>query len=100
GRRHAEYLARMLEMFERGDWDQALRHAVPLGGDGGDEGDLQQLRLAAPKPRRTIAIELTRRFHGAGSSVPLVKEAMAQVRQAYEQAAARLEAAGRIEEAA
>ena len=31
GRQHARYLARMLAMFDDGDLDAALRHAIPLG---------------------------------------------------------------------
>ncbi|RYX80962.1 hypothetical protein EON83_26155 [bacterium] len=32
GRAQARYLLRSMEMFERGDLDAALRHAIPLGG--------------------------------------------------------------------
>ena len=31
GRHQARYMAQMMEMFERGDWDNALRHAIPMG---------------------------------------------------------------------
>ncbi len=48
GRRHAEYLRRMLEMFDQGDLEQALRHAIPMGG--GDDGP-RQLGLSPPRPR-------------------------------------------------
>ena len=40
GRRHAAYLRRMLELFDRGELEQALRHAIPLGDGSGGDGQL------------------------------------------------------------
>jgi hypothetical protein len=35
GLQQAAYLRRMLRMFDEGQLDAALRHAIPLGGDAG-----------------------------------------------------------------
>ncbi|MBL8625952.1 MAG: hypothetical protein JNK64_31850 [Myxococcales bacterium] len=95
GRRHAEYLRRMLEMFDQGDLDQALRHAIPLGG--GDDGP-RQLGLSPPRPRADVALSMAPR-HG-GASLPVGLSAADAIRARYRQALDRLVREGRVEEAA
>src|SRR5690606_11136260 len=35
-RQHARYLSNLFDLFERGELDEALRRAIPLGGKAGD----------------------------------------------------------------
>ena len=94
GRRHAEYLRRVLEMFDRGELEDALRHAIPLGGEGGDA----RLCLGVPRPRESLA--LTYGARRTNSIIPVADVAMAMMRDRYRAAASRLEQSGRIDEAA
>jgi hypothetical protein len=94
GRRHAEYLRRVLEMFDRGDIEDALRHAIPLGGQGGEA----RLGVGVPRPRRSLSLTFGARR--TSSIIPVADVAMAMMRERYRAAAARLEQSGRIEEAA
>ena len=94
GRRHAEYLRRMLELFDRGDLDEALRHAIPLGSDGAHGG----LSVGVPQPRDQIALSLAPRVGSRG--VPIMQTAAGAIRARYQQALERLVRAGRIDEAA
>ncbi len=94
GRRHAAYLRRVLELFDRGDLEQALRHAIPLGGEGGDG----RLSLGTPRPRDSLSLTFGARR--SSSIIPVADVAMAMMRDRYRAAAARLEQTGRIDEAA
>lgn len=94
GRKHAAYLRRMIELFDRGELDEALRHAIPLGGGG----DSARLRLGVPSPRE--ALQLSLQAPGSGAVIPVADAAMGMMRERYRAAAARLEQAGRIDEAA
>ncbi|HSN24704.1 MAG TPA: hypothetical protein VLT45_00415 [Kofleriaceae bacterium] len=94
GRRHAAYLRRLVEMFDRGQLEEALRHAIPLGGEGGDG----RLSLGVPRPRESLALTLGAR--AKASIIPVADVAMAMMRERYRAAAARLEQTGRIDEAA
>src|SRR5262249_48309597 len=95
GRRQAEYLSRMLEMFDRGDLDSALRHAIALGGEG-DEPPAPA--LGTPSPRKDLAISPHRRRGAAGIlSGPLL---FAELRRRYRKAFEQLAASGDVEKAA
>ncbi len=95
GRRHADYLRETLAMFDRGELDEALRRAIPLGGeDGGASG----LAVALPSPRGALSPSLAQL--GGGAAFPAVAAAIAQLRQRYQAARDRLLLDGRIEEAA
>lgn len=94
GRRHAAYLRRMIELFDRGDLDQALRHAIPLGG-GDSDG---RLDIGVPRPRESLSLTFGPRRRG--SVIPVADAAMVMMRDRYGAAAVRLEQSGRIEEAA
>jgi hypothetical protein len=52
GRRHAAYFNRMMQMFERGEITEALRHAIPLGGPEGES----TLEIGTPRPRMDLSI--------------------------------------------
>jgi hypothetical protein len=94
GRRHAAYLRRMIELFDRGDLEQALRHAIPLGGEGG----IGRLGIGMPRPRENLSLTFGARR--TSSLIPIEDVAMEMMRDRYRAAAACLEQAGRIEEAA
>ncbi|MGH2901871.1 MAG: hypothetical protein ACRDMZ_24570, partial [Solirubrobacteraceae bacterium] len=98
GRRHAAYLRRVLELFDRGELDEALRHAIPLGGDADGDAGGRRLGLGVPRPRRDLSLTFAR--HGAGAIIPVADDAMEMMRDRYRAAAARLEQSGRIDEAA
>jgi hypothetical protein len=94
GRRHAAYLRRVLEMFDRGELEDALRHAIPLGGEGGEA----RVGVGVPRPRESL--DLTFGAHRTRSVIPVADIAMTMMRDRYRAAASRLEQSGRIDEAA
>ncbi|AUX44440.1 uncharacterized protein SOCE26_059040 [Sorangium cellulosum] len=96
GRRQAEYLAQTLDMFDAGDLDRALRHAVPIAGGPG--GAASPPALTVPTPREQLGIELART--GAASSLYLGHDLLSALRARYRRALERLAAEGRHEEAA
>jgi hypothetical protein len=95
-RRHAAYLRRMLELFDQGDLDAALRHAIPLGGDDTSPGGLS---AAPPRPRASLDLPFTDAA-GRRSHIPVSVDGTEMIRARYRAALARLEQLGRIEEAA
>lgn len=95
GRRQAAYIGRMMEMFERGDFENALRHAIPLGGDL-DAGNFVPA-LGVPQPRADIQI----RPHAASGGKALMMAGLEEhLRPLYRRAFERLAAQGRFKEAA
>ena len=95
GRRQAEYVSRMLDMFERGDLDEALRHAIALGEES--ERDAGPA-LGAPSPRRDLAISPHR---GAlGTSLYSTPDLFEELRRRYRKAFEDLESRGEIDKAA
>lgn len=98
GRRQAEYLQRTIEMFRRGDLDEALRHAIRLGGDGAvTPGATPRAALALPSPRSGLTVDLRPSSTVVGSASTSYEETL---RELYRAALADLEAQGRIDEAA
>ncbi len=96
GRRQAKYLAELMRMFDDGDLEQALRHAVPLGGEG--EGT-PSAGMSLPKARDTLQMSM-QAATGGGPSLLVHSQVMDMLRQRYRQAFERLLQQGRIEEAA
>src|SRR5436305_4492742 len=94
GRRHAAYIRKMREMFESGDLDSALRHAIPLAAEPGP----RRLPPRAFTPRADLHIrpERSRPWSVAEISPDLHGE----LRRLYRDAFHRLEAQERVEEAA
>lgn len=94
-RQNADYLEKMLALFERGEWTQALQHAIPLGKAGeGDEAPSVFGRLA---PRSELVI----RPQAGQSSGALPWEGLyGSFQQLYRDSVERLKAEGRFEEAA
>jgi hypothetical protein len=93
--RQARYLGRLLDMFEQGRLDEALRHAIPLGGDGGP-GELKPA-LGLPEARRNLQITDGR---PATSAYHWGHDIEAELRRRYRMAVEQLIQKGRIEEAA
>jgi hypothetical protein len=95
GQKQAQYIARMMDMFERGDIQEALRHAIPI--DGLASG-LSKPALSVPTARDNLSLSpyQTR----AGSSIYMGDDLLGELRRLYRQSFERLEAQGRIEEAA
>lgn len=96
GRRQAMYMARMMAMFENGNLDDALRHAVPIDDLPPTLG--QSAAFGVPTPRTNLAIvpQRPRNSHLIGAEV----DVLGYLRQLYRAAFDRLVAQGRFEEAA
>ncbi|MBI5493643.1 MAG: hypothetical protein HY904_01370 [Deltaproteobacteria bacterium] len=95
GRRYAAYLARLAEMFERGELGEALRHAIPLGGESaGGTG----WSWGLPSPRADLSIAPWR--GAASSSMALGPDVYDYMRRMYRAAFERLVGLGRLDEAA
>lgn len=91
-RRHQRYLNDLTRLFAAGDYDEALRRAIPLGGAG---GPLARFR---PRPRRFLELDPYR--PAASATVPIDPGLQAELRARYRSAVAKLEGEGRIREAA
>ena len=95
GRRQAEYLGKMMDMFERGDINEALKHAIPLG----DLSSLSQRpALGVPSPRNSLSIRPWQR--SSSRSIGLGADLMSYLSKLYRSSFDRLVAQNRIEEAA
>jgi hypothetical protein len=95
GRKQAEYVQRMMEMFERGDLTEALRHAIPLGGK---DGLPASPALGVPSARADLRISLGSAV--SSSALLLGGDLWDQLQRLYRAAFERLSGEGRIEEAA
>jgi hypothetical protein len=96
GLRQARYLRQTLELFERGDFDEALRRAIPTSMLGGTEPKPPALSL--PSPRRVLDIHRTE--SAGGSSINLAPNDFMRMRRVYADTAKLLEQRGRIDDAA
>ncbi|NTX60355.1 hypothetical protein HUA74_06755 [Myxococcus sp. CA051A] len=95
GRRKAEYLRRLFEMFEGGDLHEALRHAIPLNQKQNDD---TREALGLPGPREDLKLQLGPR--GPAATFAGGDALYEALRQRYRAALQRFEREGRIEEAA
>ena len=92
GKRQAAYMQRMLEMFEDGDFAEALRHAIPLGG----KQPVEEQNFGTPQRRQ----DLTLSQQEGVSRAYLFEEGLTEhLRQVYRRSYERLAREGRIEEA-
>ena len=96
GQQQAQYLSKMMDMFERGDLHEALRHAIPLSSLPGEGKSVPALSVPTPRSRLSISPYQ----QGTGSSIGMGEALFAQLRQLYRAAFDRLNAHGKIEEAA
>lgn len=92
GWRQAAYLRKMVDMFERGDVHEALRHAIPIDG----KSDATRQALGAPARRSSLDISAP---GGTTPAIALGEDVNAYLRQSYRKMFARLEREGRIDEA-
>ena len=76
GARQADYFRRMMRFFEEDDLDQALRHAIPLGGSSG----VARPALGVPRPRDDLHISLGRRDPGSAVGIGVGDELMNALR--------------------
>ncbi len=96
GHRQSQYLQRMIAMFERGDFHEALRHAIPLGGRAGHEPGPPP--LSSPTARGDLKISLA--TIPAATSLTVDTGGFALLRKIYRDAFDRLVRERRIDEAA
>lgn len=92
GRRQAAYLRNMMALFESGKLEEALRHAIPLGGDGQDLGQA----FGTPGPRADLSLS---RSLGGRSSIGLGMDAESYLRKLYRQSFEKLDREGKVEQA-
>lgn len=97
GRQHARYLSRLLEMFDDNQLDDALRHAIPLGGAAHTGEVLPAWR--PPAPRSSLDIE-PGRGAGAPHGIAVGTDLFTTLRNHYRAAFERLRARGELEKAA
>jgi hypothetical protein len=85
----------MMDMFQRGDMDNALRHALPLAGPG---DELPPPALGVPTPRADLRIrpDVLRPGAAIGGGPDFYQDLQATYRAAFE----RLDAQGEVEKAA
>ena len=95
--RMARYLSRMMEMMDSGDLLEGLRYAIPLE-DANKLVQRSRLSFRMPQPRTSLSIKPS--AHAAQSVWGLQTNLYHHLRNLYRQAFQRLEAQGRIEEAA
>lgn len=92
GWRQAGYMKNMLNLFERGDLSEALRHAIPLGDDKGSLGQ----SFGTPGPRHDLSLSTGL---GPSASIGLGAALDNHLRTLYRKAFERLDQAGRVDEA-
>lgn len=100
GRKQAQYLAKMIEMFENGDLENALKYAIPLE----DMEELKTMSEQLPflgflRPRDNLRINYGRQ-KASDSSVFLEDQWFDDLRGIYRQTFDRLVVQKRFEEAA
>jgi len=95
-RAQARFLLRSMELFERGDLEAALRHALPLGG--GVDNLATPPALSVPNARDSLAISPHQgRARGTLNFGPEVE---AKLRALYRKAFEKLRDAGEVDRAA
>ncbi|WP_255208589.1 bpX6 domain-containing protein [Myxococcus sp. AM009] len=65
--RKAEYVRRLVDMFEEGNLDEALRHAIPLGKELSEDA---REALGLPSPREHFTLQTEARGGATGLDVP------------------------------
>ncbi|ABC29562.1 conserved hypothetical protein [Hahella chejuensis KCTC 2396] len=99
GRKQAQHLHKMMELFEQGLLEEALKNAIPLQDirDAFERGPGRPA-FGAPDSRQSLSLSTQRQ--NSGGSVYVQDESMSLLERTYEQAFKRLDAAGKVEEAA
>ncbi|RQP22488.1 hypothetical protein DZC73_22870 [Albitalea terrae] len=92
GQRQAAYVRKMLDLFESGQLDEALRHAIPLGGDNQSLGQA----FGTPGARSDLGLSSGPTYH---TSINLGSDLESHLRQLYRRSFEKLDREGRIDEA-
>lgn len=92
GKRQAAYMQRMLEMFEDGDFAEALRHAIPLG----EQHSNAEQHFGTPQRRQDLTLS---QQHGPSRTYRFEEGLTDHLRQIYRRSYERLARENRIEEA-
>lgn len=96
GWRQGRYLSRVMQMFEQGDVNEALRHAIPLSSVS--DSPVLRMTFGLPGVRQNLRLDP---FGRRGKSAMVVGQSLyAHLQQLYRSTFQRLEAQGRIGEAA
>lgn len=93
GMRQAAYLRKTMDMFDKGDLHEALRHAIPLDAKN------PLTRHAFGTPRRRSGLDITGPNQG-GAGIGLDAQLQEHLRQMYRRAFINLDREGKIDEAA
>jgi hypothetical protein len=96
GARQAKYLNDVVEMFEEGRLQEALKRAIPLGG-GGPAGAEKPVSWSIPRPRDALDIRLSPVTTQTAATPTDLHE---RLKSLYRNAVERLEGEGKAEEAA
>ena len=96
GWRQGRYLSRVMQMFEQGDVDEALRHAIPLSSIS----DSPVLRMTFGLPGVRQNLRLNPYGRRPSSTMILGQSLYSRLHRLYRSTFKRLEAQGRIGEAA
>lgn len=92
GRAQARHLRRVLDFFDDGNLAEALRHAIPLGGDHGSLGQ------SFGMPGRRGSLDLTKAY-GPSTTIGLEEDLQNHLRALYRQAFEKLDREQRFDEA-
>ena len=96
GWRQGRYLSRVMQMFEQGDVDEALRHAIPLSSI--TDSPILKMTLGLPGVRQNLRLNPFGRR--PRSTMLLGQSLFSHLNLLYRSTFKRLEAQGRIAEAA
>ncbi|PYT96534.1 MAG: hypothetical protein DMG38_23770 [Acidobacteria bacterium] len=96
GWRQGRYLSRVMQLFEQGDMDEALRHAIPLSSIS--DSPILRMTLGLPGVRQNLRLNPFGRR--PSSAMVLGQSLYSHLHQLYRSTFKRLEAQGRIGEAA
>lgn len=91
------YLVKMIDLFEKEHWDQALRHAIPLDRSSLSSGALERF-VGQLRPRRDLSF--TARTSQGRPALGTSLEGIDLLRSVYHRAFQAMLQAGRIDEAA
>ncbi|WP_392564367.1 bpX6 domain-containing protein [Orbus wheelerorum] len=91
--RQGKYLDSMMKLFETGNLDEALKHAIPINGEQG----FGQQFFGVPKPRNKLS--LSEKIYGQGSSIYFNSKIQNRINQLYQKSFEQLVKENRVEEA-
>ncbi len=94
GRQHAAFMQHMLDLFEQGKLDEALRHAIPLNGSDG-----QSLGQTLSTLQRRAKLTLSSGAPGMSSSVIVSDNLHEHLQRLYRRSFEQLDRLGRVDEA-